>query len=113
MPGDEVRDVLANWIVQATTPVGRLPEGTDPAGWVADRFSAWWRERAEGYLRDAECASAAVRAELIRLGGWETFGEALHELIHVEDALGDLRGTLRLNRGRLKPDAAGSDTPEV
>ncbi|MFO0950092.1 MAG: hypothetical protein U0835_02865 [Isosphaeraceae bacterium] len=98
MPGDEVRDVLAQWIRQANSPLGSLPEGTDPADWVADRLTAWWRDQADDFLGDAERATGAVRVELMRLGGWEAFGEALHELIHAEDALGDLRRILGLDR---------------
>ena len=54
---------------------GPLPEGADPAEWVARQFAAWWRRQAGESLGDAE---------------------ALHELTHVQDALGDLRGDLGL-----------------
>jgi hypothetical protein len=96
MATDEIETVLTNWIGQALSPIGQLPEGATPAGWVAARFSEWWRDRAGDTIGDAERAADAVREELMRLGGWDSFGEALHELIHLRDALGDLRGLMRL-----------------
>ncbi|MDG3007505.1 hypothetical protein [Paludisphaera mucosa] len=90
---DPIEAVLSNWIEQALSPVGRLPEGTTPAAWVAARFTAWWRGRADEALCDALAATTATRAELMRLGGWDAFGEALHRLTHVEDALGDVEAT--------------------
>jgi hypothetical protein len=45
-------------------------------------------------LGDAESAAAAIRVELMRLGGWEPFGETFHELTHLQDALDDLRAFL-------------------
>jgi hypothetical protein len=78
MARDEVRQTLANWIGQALSSVGRLPEGIDPAAWAADRFTAWWHEHAESSVCEAERASSAVREELLRRGGWAVFGEALH-----------------------------------
>ena len=93
---DEMETVLTNWIAQSLSPIGRLPEGTPPAAWVAARFSEWWRDRAGDTIGVADRATAEVREELMRLGGWGAFGEALHELIHLQDALGDLRGLMRL-----------------
>ncbi len=34
--------------------------------------------------------------ELSRLGGWESFGETLHEHCHLRDALAELRTILGL-----------------
>ncbi len=96
MASDEVREALVNWIEQALSPMGRLPEGTEPAAWIADHFTSWWRVNAESSISDAERALSYVREELLRLGGWEKFGEALHELTHAEDALGDIRMAMRL-----------------
>ncbi len=96
MATDEVETVLANWIERALSSSGSLPEGTSPAAWVAARFADSWRERAGDTMADAERAASAVVEELTRLGGWESFGEALHEMAHVRDALGDLRCLLRL-----------------
>jgi hypothetical protein len=88
MVSNEIEAVLTNWIEQALSPAGQLPGGVTPAGWVAARFSAWWRDRGGDTIIDAERAAAAVREELTRLGGWECFGDALHELIHLQDAFG-------------------------
>jgi hypothetical protein len=116
MAKDEMQAVLANWIGQALRPTGRLPEGTDPVAWVASHFAAWCRERAEDSLLDAERATSAVGNELQGLGGWESFGEALHELCHVRDALADLRSILGLameNQPSDKPqDSDGSGKRE-
>lgn len=94
--GDELETVLANWIVQAFSPTGTLPEGQSPTNWVAGRFAEWWRGRAGEAFGDADRAAAAVREELMRLGGWASFGEALHEMTHLRDALGELRDLMRL-----------------
>jgi hypothetical protein len=96
MATDEIETVLTNWIEQALSPIGRLPEGITAAAWVAAQFAAWWRDRARDAMGDADRAAFGVRAELMRLGGWQVCGEALHEMIHLQDALGDLRGLMRL-----------------
>lgn len=90
--------VLANWIAQATSAPGQLPDGVDPAAWVARQFMNWWSSEVEDALSYAEYSIAEVRKELNRLGGWENdqLGEALHELIHARDALADVRARLGL-----------------
>jgi hypothetical protein len=108
MPGDELARVLANWIDQASSPLGELPPGADPATWVASRFAEWWRRRTEETLGDAEAAASGLRAELERLGGWKAFGEAMHELGHLEEALAELRSMTDPSMGAgssgLQPD---------
>ena len=94
MARNEIEVVLANWIGQALSSPGQLPHGTDAAEWIASRFVEWWRMQAERALGDAEMAASAIRDELTRLGGWESFGEAMHENCHLQDALGDLRRIL-------------------
>ena len=96
MARNELELVLANWIGQALSPPGQLSQGTDAAAWIASRFAEWWRGRAEQALGDAEMAASALRDELTRLGGWESFGEAMHEHCHLQDALADLRAILGL-----------------
>jgi hypothetical protein len=92
----EVRRVLANWIAQAYSTEGQLAEGVAPSEWIADRFLEWWRSELESDLSDAEVAVSATRAALEQLGGWENqpLGDAMHELIHVDDALASLRAIL-------------------
>jgi hypothetical protein len=94
MASDEVEAVLTHWIREALSPIGKLAEGTDAAAWVAARFAEWRRQRAAGSFADAERAASAVREELIRLGGWSSFGEALEEVTHLAEALADIRGLL-------------------
>jgi hypothetical protein len=96
MAENEIEAVLANWIRQALSPPGELPQGTDAAEWIACRFAEWWRERAEEALGGAEMAASAIRDELTRLGGWESFGAAMEEHCYLQDALGELRTILGL-----------------
>ena len=91
----DIETVLRNWLDQAMSPAGRLPEGVDPAAWVAQNFIAWWGRQAGGSLGDAEAAAARVRGQLNDLG-YPELAEALHELTHVQDALADLRRELGL-----------------
>lgn len=98
MARSEIETVLANWIGQALSSLGQLPQDADPAQWVASRFAEWWRMRAEESLTDAEVAASAIQDELSRLGGWEACGEALHEHSHLQNALADLRTILELAR---------------
>ena len=97
MPNTELEQVLSNWIDRAISPVGQLEDGQEPANWVAQRFIEWWKSQKVGpALSDAESAMQAIRSELESLGGWSNpqLGEALHELIHLRDALGELRTEL-------------------
>ncbi|WP_148598161.1 hypothetical protein [Aquisphaera giovannonii] len=97
MATDEVEAVLANWIEQALDPRGRLSDGISPSAWVVAQFGAWWRARIGHDVNDAEHAAFGAHDELMRLGGWAFFGEALHELTDVRDSIGDLRRVLRLH----------------
>jgi hypothetical protein len=49
-------------------------------------------------LGDAALATQTIRSELERLGGWNNpqLGEAMHELIHLSDALAALETGLGL-----------------
>jgi hypothetical protein len=96
MKTNEIEAVLANWIRRAFSGPGEHPEGTDAAAWIAARFAEWWKERAEDTLGGAERAASAIHDELVRLGGWEPFGDAMHESCHLRDALADLREILGL-----------------
>ncbi len=93
---DEVRRALSNWISQSLDPIGRLEPGIVPADWIAERFLEWFRTQAADLIDDAALATNRVRAELNRLGGWKNpeLGDAMHELIHIDDAVNGLKGLL-------------------
>ena len=54
------------------------------------------RESVERPLDYAVIATQKIRSELEQLGGWSNpqLGEAMHELIHLSDALAELRAAL-------------------
>jgi hypothetical protein len=93
MPSAEIEQILANWIKQATEPLGMLAEGVEPSQWVAEMFLRWWRQEALSSLSDAELAASRLRAELQRLGGWNNnqLGDAMEEMTHLEESLAFLR----------------------
>jgi hypothetical protein len=96
MSRSEIEQVLRNWIDLAISPSGTFPDGTDRAAWVADNFISWWRNQVDDSLSSADLAAHRLREELKRLRSAAEFDEALHELTHVQDALGDLRRDLGL-----------------
>ncbi len=110
MSEHEMEQVLSNWIRQATSPEGELlPKGIEPAKWVTKQFLGWWHDQAvASAVGDAELAAERVRAELVQLGGFSNaeLGEAMHELIHLTDALGEIKQCLGLKSDN---DASGSD----
>lgn len=66
MDATEIEHVLANWIAQATVSPGALPNGTDPAQWIARKFLRWWQPRLADELSDAESAVMRSWRELER-----------------------------------------------
>jgi hypothetical protein len=104
---EDVERILANWIEMALSPTGQLPPDVPPSRWIAEKFIRWWRSDFESHLDedlgDAERALGTIRDELMRLGGWENFGEALHECIHLGDALGALRSALLPTEENSRP----------
>jgi hypothetical protein len=100
MDSREVEQVLANWIAQANSSPGQLAEGIDPARWVAQQFLRWWQPQVADELASADSAVSGAWHELQRLGGWSNpdLGEALHELVHAQEALATLRTMLALDR---------------
>lgn len=94
MPHSELQQALANWIDQANSPLGKLPDSSEPAEWVANQFMLWWKEHAEEQLTDVQSAASSLRAEIQRLSEKGDHEEALHELTHLTDALSDLSSAL-------------------
>lgn len=89
----QARHVLANYMNEAKSHIGKLPEGVGPEEWMSDRFLAWWSLQVGDEVDDALGAIEGIRAELQRLGGWSNpeLGDAMHELIHASDAISSLR----------------------
>src|SRR3954447_24876784 len=96
MAKSEINQVLANWIEQATSPIGQLADGIEPSEWIAKQFTNWWQAQVEDSLGDAEGAIHRLRDELARINDDGQLGEAFHELTHIQDAIGDLRSRLGL-----------------
>ncbi len=94
MANTEIEAVLGNWIREAYSESGSFPQGSDREKWLATQFASWWRKRVNEPLSDAETAARKIHDELMRLGGWESFGEALHEHCHLRDALAEFRSLL-------------------
>jgi len=94
----EFQEALSNWIAQANSREGTLPDGVSHSAWVATHVAAWWREQVQEDVEAIETAAQAIREELDTLGGWKKkeLEEAMHQLIHLNDYLADLRGHLGL-----------------
>ena len=99
MPTNEIERVLSNWIREGTSHPGQLDKTLDSSTWIAQQFLKWWRtDQVERPLGDAALAMHGIRKKLDRLGGWSNpqVGEAMHDLIHLEDAITELREALGL-----------------
>ena len=109
---NKLNEVLANWLREANSSVGKLSGDVTSAEWVAKRLVDWLKNETKEPLESAETALQIVRKELTRFGGWNNkeLGEALHELIHIEDSLGDLRSLLDLAKGTT-PDKPSTNKP--
>ena len=60
---DELVQTLRNWLREASSPIGSLPEGTDPVEWAVRRFIASWQGPVRATIeRIEECLQAAVAA---------------------------------------------------
>ena len=98
MSQTEVEEVLSNWIREALSGEGELlPNGIEPARWVAKNFLRWWQAQGvDPWIEDAEGAACRLRRELESLGGFNNpdLGEAMHAVIHLDDALADIRRAL-------------------
>jgi len=71
MPTNEIKQVLSNWIKEATSQGGRFADEFDTSKWIAQQFLKWWRtDQIERPLVDAGLAIQGIRSELERLGGW-------------------------------------------
>jgi hypothetical protein len=51
---DELARVLRNWLREAHSPIGALPEGVDAIEWAIQRFIAYWKTPARRAIEDLE-----------------------------------------------------------
>jgi hypothetical protein len=67
---DELVKTLRNWLREAQSPLGSLPEGMDPVEWAVRRFLASWagpiRVAIEGLEEDPQSALKASKAGDLR-----------------------------------------------
>ena len=89
---DELVRVLNNWLREALSPVGYLPEGTDPVEWAIRRFIAHWQGGARAAIDGIE-ESRRSALELCRAGSFE---EACEELEFARQRVWELRNELGL-----------------
>jgi hypothetical protein len=84
---DELATTLRNWLDQANSPIGSLPEGMDPIDWAVRRFIDSWKrpirsaiESLEESLRDvmAACERGDTMAAMLEIdSARQTIGEGL------------------------------------
>jgi hypothetical protein len=93
---DELVQALHNWLREANSPIGSLPEGMDAVEWAVRRFIDYWKTPArsaiEGvqeslYRAMALCDSGAPLPEIkkeIDLA-WQTLQEDLRDHLGLYD----------------------------
>ncbi len=95
---EDAERILANWIDEANSSIGRLPPGITPAQWAARKFVRWWRTDVESEIDDAlsraQRSLKLICSELQRLSRMSEIEAAFHECAHVGDALHELRATI-------------------
>jgi quinol monooxygenase YgiN len=97
---DELVRVLNNWLREALSPIGYLPEGTDPVEWAVRRFIASWQGPVRARIDVIEERRRSA-LESCRAGSFE---KAIQELELASEDVWELRDKLGLY------DAAGRRT---
>jgi len=95
---DELRDQLANWLAEATSPIGSLPANMPPTEWAARNFISVWRKPVRQAL-DSIDQSLAEAISAIRSGQSERAVNILDSARQfVGDDIRDLLGLYDWNR---------------
>jgi hypothetical protein len=51
---EDLKQALQNWLREAQSNEGALPEGTDPIDWAIQRFIAYWEKPTRQAIRSLE-----------------------------------------------------------
>jgi hypothetical protein len=51
---DDLKQALRNWLEEARSPLGTLPEGVDPIDWAIERFIGYWERPARQAISSLE-----------------------------------------------------------
>jgi len=98
---DELRDQLANWLAEATSPIGSLPPNMPPTEWAARNFIGVCRKPVRLALDSIE-RSLAEAISAIRSGQTE---RAINLLDSVHQSIGeDIRDHLGLYEWNREDD---------
>ncbi len=98
---DELTQILENWLREANSPMGKLPEGVDAVEWAVRRFIDSWKNTARDALDSVE-ASLTQAISLCDSGS--PFSEIKDELEIARQTLGeDLRDHLGLYDWNKEP----------
>ena len=101
----EFKKVLSNWIKEATS-YGELPEGKNVEEWIAEQVVNWWRPKINDDIESLKTTASCLRKNLEKIGGWnrKELADAMHELIHLEENITDLRSSLCLEAENYKDE---------
>jgi hypothetical protein len=91
----ELRNVLSAWIAQANSPIGTIPDSTDPAEWVADRFLDWWEPHTRDAILEAEGALADFRQAVFRETSNGVAVETLEAFESMNNAIESIRAAFQ------------------
>ena len=95
---DELVQTLKNWLREAQSPLGSLPEGTDPVEWAIRRFIASWQGPVRATIEEIEdCLRSAL--ELCNSGSFEKASASIDSARQlVEESLRDKLGLYEWNK---------------
>jgi hypothetical protein len=96
---DELIQTLRNWLREAQSPIGQLPEGTDPVEWAVRRFIASWSAPVRATIEEIEdCLRSALElCDSGKVQEAKTEIDAARQL--VEESLRDHLGLYPWNKG--------------
>jgi hypothetical protein len=96
---DELVQVLTNWLRRAQSPIGSLPEGSDPSMWVVRQFIDQWRRPARAALDSVESSLYRAMDLCSSLQGAEAIKEEIDSARQVlQEDLRDHLGLYDWNR---------------